>query len=428
MSGELSIDFFAKDPWFPSGIAQSFEPAADNVPEGFEAWRLHTKFSSHLFIWPSGNPNKIEWWRRAIPVGSGGKRWGDPPVFDGGKIEPLISENCPLYQLTEKSGREVIIALLPMDEKGVVRNLSELNSSHLNPAFGGIQVGKQDLILFFSKLDGTTADKLLKVAFEKGDQQEAQEICKSIGMVLGRFHCDALGSKSLPNDERQWNGRLKQLEERVQSNTLWRAPHSSSTLATITHRNFGLNSVRFIEDELSIDCSNIRVICAVFPPSRDFPALRDLASAYRSLAEICDINQIDQEQEILLRESIFEGWLLSAPKLITSHNALSSYRGGVPIWEYEQVLEEVAYSQASGNPISKRTKWWLEHVNRIQTQMYHSRTFAALSMISGVCAFFAPFSGHLIESLSDRLALSFALILSSIGFRWIYRRRAPPPY
>ena len=36
----------------------------------------------------------------------------------------------------------------------------------------------------------------------------------SIGMVLGRFHCDALGSKSLPNDERQWNGRLKQLEEK----------------------------------------------------------------------------------------------------------------------------------------------------------------------------------------------------------------------
>ncbi|MDP6099414.1 MAG: hypothetical protein QF566_04480, partial [Candidatus Thalassarchaeaceae archaeon] len=79
-------------------------------------------------------------------------------------------------------------------------------------------------------------------------------------------------------------------------------------------------------------------------------------------------------------------------------------------------------------PIAERTKWWLNHVNRIQAQMYRSRTFAALSLVCGVGAVLAPFAEQWVAPLSDRLSLAVALVLASLGSRWLYRRRAPPPY
>ncbi|HIH82621.1 MAG TPA: hypothetical protein HA340_01605, partial [Candidatus Thalassarchaeaceae archaeon] len=72
----------------------------------------------------------------------------------------------------------------------------------------------------------------------------------------------------------------------------------------------------------------------------------------------------------------------------------------MPIWEYEQVLEEVAIAQAMDEPIAERTKWWLNHVNRIQAQMYRSRTFAALSLVCGVGAVLAPFAEQWVAPLS----------------------------
>ena len=59
MSQQLSLESFENEPWFPCGIAQSLDPAASQVPEGFEAWRLHTKFGSHLFFWPTGDIESI---------------------------------------------------------------------------------------------------------------------------------------------------------------------------------------------------------------------------------------------------------------------------------------------------------------------------------------------------------------------------------
>ena len=68
------METFAKEAWFPVGIAQSIEPAASQVPEGFEAWRLHTTFDSHLLFWPTGDTDSIDWWQRVISqrVGRGG--------------------------------------------------------------------------------------------------------------------------------------------------------------------------------------------------------------------------------------------------------------------------------------------------------------------------------------------------------------------
>jgi len=410
------------------GIAQSIEPAASQVAEGFEAWRLHTSFDSHLLFWPTGDVDSIDWWKRVISVGGGGIIWGALPHFEEGKIERIESSKLPTFLLTENSGRKIIIRLLPLDEKGNGRILSELESPHLNSAFGGLQVGNKDLLLFFRQAEGKGADELLRVAIDGNDWIIATKICNRVGSVLGRFHSISLAKKAMPNDERKWNARLKQLEERVQSNTLWRAPHTNGTLATITHRNFSIGSVLIDEgDELIGDCHD-RLFNSILPPSRDYPAVRDLAAAYRSLAALCDKIKVEQENENLLRKALFDGWKSTAPRSITNSTTLDSYRGGVPIWEYEQVLEEAAIAQAMNEPIAERTRWWLNHVNRIQAKMYQSRTFAAISLICGVGAVFAPFAEQWLPSLSDRLYLMGALALSSLASRWLYRIRAPPQY
>ena len=428
MGEHLSMETFAKEAWFPVGIAQSVEPAASQVPEGFEAWRLHTSFDSHLLFWPIGNLDSIEWWQRVISIGGGGIRWGEPPNFDGGKIERIKSANLPTFLLTENSRRKITILLLPLDEKGNGRTLAELETSHLNSAFGGLQVGNKDLLLFFRQADGESAEKLLEESIDDGNFDSAREICFRVGTVLGKFHSIALAKKAMPNDERKWNNRLKKLEERVQSNTLWRAPHTHGTVATITHRNFSIKSVIIEQDDELIDNCHDIPLNSILPPSRDYPAVRDLASAYRSLASISEVKKISQDNEISLRKSLFEGWKFSAPKSITSPTTLDSYRGGVPIWEYEQFLEEAAMAQAMNQQIPERTKWWLNHVNRIQAEMYRSRSFAAISLICGIAALFAPFTEQWIQSLSDRIYLTGALLLSSLASRWFYRIRAPPQY
>jgi len=423
---DLSMETFAKEAWFPVGIAQSIEPAASQVPEGFEAWRLHTTFDSHLLFWPTGDTDSIDWWQRVISIGGGGDRWGEPPHFEGGVIERIKSSRLPKFLLTENSGRKITILLLPLDEKGNGRSLSEIESPHLNSAFGGLQVDNKDLLLFFREVEGERADKLLVESIDEKNFVSAGKICFRVGAILGKFHSISLTKKAMPNDERKWNSRLKELEERVQSNTLWRAPHTQGTVGTITHRNFRIESV--ILDEELIDSCHDGPFNSILPKSRDYPGVRDLAAAYRSLASLCDMKKVSQDNELLLRKSLFEGWKSTAPKSITSPTTLDSYRGGVPIWEYEQVLEEAAISQATNQEITERTKWWLNHVNRIQAEMYRSRSFAAISLICGVGALFTPFAEQWISSFSDRLYLTGVLLLSSVISRWFYRIRAPPQY
>ena len=93
------------------------------------------------------------------------------------------------------------------------------------------------------------------------------------------------------------------------SNTLWRAPHSYNTLATITHRNFGLQAVYIDGDEAVITCCHDGITNAILPKSRDYTVIRDLAAAYRSLAVLCDELGVSSGDELTLRKATFEGWI-----------------------------------------------------------------------------------------------------------------------
>ncbi len=429
MGPRLSVEQFSDADWFPSGIAQAIDPAAEQAPLGFEAWRLHTIHDSHLMVWPSGDLGEISWWQRMLPVGGGGKRWGEAPDLTSATVEKSEGWGGPTYEIRESSGRRLVAKILPLDECGHGRTLAELSSELLDSATGGIQWKGRDLVLFFRSESGKTAAELAATELTAGDFSGAMAICSESGGLLGRFHQIALDWRSLPNDQRRWNGRLKELEQRVVSNTLWRAPHSSDTRATISHRNFGLESVRIDEqgDYHLAGCFD-GVPNAILPRTCDFPVLRDVAAGYRSIARLTESQELSHIDEQRLRKAFFEGWRQEAPARARSSKALDSHKGGVPIWEYEQVLEEAASALAWGKEVPLRTGWWLDHVSRIQTSMYASRTLSAGSLACALGALFAPFSTQWVAALSDRIALTLALAGASLLLRWLYRQRAPPPY
>jgi hypothetical protein len=237
---------------------------------------------------------------------------------------------------------------------------------------------------------------------------------------------------ALPNDERRWNERLKRLEEQIVTNTLWRAPHSRDTHGTITHRNFGLDGVLLHDDEepTIANCAD-GVVNAILPPYQEVPAVRDLAAGYRSISRILsdsDQHEIPADLELRLRGALFTGWCATVPPSACSPAALDGHRGGVAIWEYEQVLEEVACALAWQKAVPARLIDWLSFVPHLQTSMYHSRTLSGLALVCGTAAATALFLPGAFDTLTERIAAVLGLSLCALLLRWAYRRRAPPPY
>ena len=444
----LTIEGLSEEAWFPKAAARALEPAAVKVPEGFEAWRLHTEFDSMLMAWPSGDIESADWWGRVIPVGGGGKRWGSPPELDGASFHRMEGMQEPTVRITQKEGSNLIAKILPLDGSGHARKLAEIGSDNLRVSVGGIQVSNRDLIVFYEETDCKTAFEVADEAIANGDFVAAADICQEAGAALGRFHCDALTYRSEPNDERRWNDRLKQLEDRLKTNTLWRAPHTKWTTLTLTHRNFGLELVDVIDEETCIvTCYFDGVPNAILPKSRGFPVVRDLAAGYRSISRLAEIHDLVydkwlgdghwrsqkptsvqlQETERYLRMRFFSGWRSEVNKVLNTSKSLDGNKGGVPVWEYEQVLEEIAFHRAWGLTTPDRVTWWMEHVNRIQAILGVNQTIGAVGyagIIASIGLFFVDFG------LTYDLKVAGIVGSALFGLLMLNRKtmRGPPPF
>ena len=432
LPSQLTIEILAEESWFPGGVVTALEPAAEQAPAGFEAYRLHTRWGTQLMLWPTGDSDSFDWWKSMLPVGGGGERWGEVPELAGATIERIDAWDGRCWRIRESSGGIMRAHFLPLDSCGHGRRLAGIASEVLEAAVGGLQWQGRDVLLIYRQQQGEAASDRLAKTIEEGDHTAAEQICQASGEALGRFHSDALAWLSLPNDERRWNQRLKRLEEQLVTNTLWRAPHSRDTHATITHRNFGLEGVLLHDDDepTIANCAD-GVINAILPPYQDVPAVRDLAAGYRSISSILSNaggHDIPADLELRLRRALFTGWCATAPSEATSAAALDGHRGGVAIWEYEQVLEEVACALAWKKEVPNRLTDWLSFIPHLQTSMYHSRTLSGLALVSGVSAATALFIPGVFESLSNRIAAAAVLSLCALFLRWAYRRRAPPPY
>ena len=165
---------------------------------------------------------------------------------------------------------------------------------------------------------------------DAADAAEAE--LHNAGMVLGRYHTKAENARLTPSDQSRWNARNQWLEETLRATFLWRAPFSKDQPCTLS-----LMDVRF--NDISGDSLRIgrtRLADALRIPVCEFPAMRDLASLIHDLSRLH--HDAGSNLELMpLRLALIEGWKSTAPPEWTSDDAFYSHRGGLAIWEYEQL-------------------------------------------------------------------------------------------
>ena len=193
-------------PWWPSGIIQSHDESS-----------VFTKWGTT----PLHVPNlSIDWWNELD------RSWGEWPEvneiteirndqhgiwLDIGDFEALV---CPI-----PTGNHSSRLAKNMKIAKAISNLVDL------PVAGSEKDG--DYVLIYSK-------------------QTPTEIT---GKSLAKLHNALIdGGWSTPNEEKNWNDRLKSAEDLLQTNTLWRAPHSKYTIGI---PKFNLQKMRVVPVSLN---------------------------------------------------------------------------------------------------------------------------------------------------------------------------------
>ncbi len=246
-----------------------------------------------------------------------------------------------------------------------------------------------------------------------------------LGQVLGRCHRVSAKRKCSASDQRSWNNRLKLLEGWTQANTLWRAPHTLSTHATIDLngpgvRDWIVSSEGVIIGMVEPSQSWVEVLL----PDKELPATRDIG---RILLDL-DRANLSHEDSKAARQVFIAGWKATAPRMWANRRVLDGHRGGISIWVYECLLIEVAEFKILGKGKSAELRERLLEVPRLERRMFLSRSISALGFCSrwlGIAMLLAPLWGMKNAILLIGLGIT-GLLLDRI-LVIVYRLRAPPP-
>ena len=408
--------------WYPKAIATGLR-SKDEAPTGFAAYRLSTRWGSLDLFAPLGVPNDDDWWSQ---VTTDAGWWGNAPDLSGAEISPLASDADWAWLAKLTSGEEYEIRCLPSDEHGNGRLLAELDCPLLRSAIGGLQYHGCDIILIMPAMTGNGADVVISelVAAEDGDSLNS--LAEKIGIALGQFAAVAGTAQRLPYTQRVWNDRLKKIEDLTKVNTLWRAPHSADSSGTITHRNMGLSIVEIDGEKIHFAGCRDGFFNGLLKPAKINPALRDLGAVFTSLGQ--HLSQLGAgHYEPGMRAALLTGWKSTAPVRWSSRSALDTHLGGVAIWEYEQHLQAMAWSQALGEKSPSHSKDWLGRVSRVQAEMFVDRIWSVAGLSALVVGLWFSLSFIFSGFDPNDLLIAFPAMLIGWLFKWKYNSRARPP-
>ena len=238
------------------------------------------------------------------------------------------------------------------------------------------------------------------------------------GAVLG-----ALEPWSTPPVERRWNDAMATVEQRLGTSTLWRAPHDRATV--------GLPDL-----ELSL---HSLVEGAEGPRFRPLPrtvdeALTDVVGRRPGLAHAMALEgeavEAGRASEAGGPEAWFNAWSEGAPASWSNPRAVSTYRGGLWIWRYANVMRWRGRALAwDDDDLQTATKAWLEDVDRLQARLGVLRMWRSLLWL-GAAGVAAAWYAHALGSLTQTasLALAGASIAVAAGGWLRYRAAEPGPF
>ena len=381
--------------WWPQGIAIS------SYEEALTSGELRTKWGT-VPCWDVGNCLDSSWWKQAKK-----DSWGILAELSPASIEILREdENRTLMQLDET--HLALAYSIPTSNRTSAlhrtANLqSVLMSTNLLLPIGGLLLGGNDALLIFphSKLTETTPEWL--------------------GQSLGEIQ-NKLAPSSSPNDQKRWNQRLKDLEDELKPNTLWRAPHTSTTV--------GIPSVR-IHPNWVVDVEGVQ---------RALPLNQSVSESLLcgterlpGLAEFIHLEGRLVEEKGYTSEQItvfFEHWKRHVPTSWTSRKALSTVLGGAWIWRYYDVLvvnaESVLYGDESRYESAQK---WLKDVSRLQAHLGVLRVWKSGVWV-GITTMIVAYYSWRLGSLTTVSSIALAAIggLISIGSNLLYWNKDPPAF
>ena len=173
-------------------------------------------------------------------------------------------------------------------------------------------------------------------------------------------------------DQKRWNNRLINLEEKLRANTIWRAPFSRKATCMLSLGDIRFKDILISEnDDYFIRLGPPRLADGLYKPDCEFPAIRDLSCLIQDLGRL--YYSIQSSIEIThLRKSLIEGWSDYAPPSWSSSDVFYTHKGGLAIWEYEQSLLDVLESTANQSGPPTPAVQIISKVIPFQKSMYNS--------------------------------------------------------
>ena len=406
--------------WRPSAMQVS--KTKGDSPSGFNSVRLVGNRISMDILEPIPI-NSLDDWNNVIfelDV------WGDVP---DPKVLEIISQSSHERGLLVEikcSGVEWLAEFLPWGSDNRIESRAINSHSSVDGPSGGYRWKEQDIIILRKVKDyrSNSNNELMQV-LKEGNKEIATSILYNSGKSLGLYHSSVVSIRETPMDQKRWNNRLIDLEEKLRANTIWRAPFSRKATCMLSLGDVRFHDILITEsDDYLLRLSPPRLADGLYKPVCEFPAIRDLSCLIQDLGRLyhetqCQIDIID------LRKSLIEGWIDSAPSSWSSPDVFYAHRGGLAIWEYEQSLLDVLESTANQSGAPSPAVQIISKVIPFQKSMYNSRTIAALAFIS-VFLGISTVINNPPTSFSDTIIPSFCIIFGYFAHSF-YRRLSPPP-
>ena len=414
-----------------SAPSQAWRPAAmvevdtDAIaPLGFTSHLMRgLRFRLNL-LEPKESLSTIEGW---IEATDDLEAWGELPN-EISNIEIKSTDRGPIYNITAENGNW--LAEIQPWGGSKIRPRSRIAPEGSDVPCGGYQFEEADLILIRRQHPSNVfANSVLVDHLERNDLDSATTLIHRCGSKLGEYHSLAEKEWTNPPDQRRWNERFGEIEQRLKAASLWRAPFTRGAPATLS-----LGDVRFSmfsedkEGKMILRLGPSRLANGLIETNLDLPGIRDLASLLHDLSRL-HYHTESTLQLSQLRSALISGWCSTAPPKWCSKRSLSAHTGGLVIWEYEQALLDVveAVSHQSGRPEPAVTL--IEKVPVLQKSLFSSRIISAASWIFLVLGSLSLYQ-WINLAIDDTIFFPLSPIVlfsTSLFFRHRYQSAAPPP-
>tara|TARA_Y100000766_G_scaffold277374_1_gene282674 strand:+ start:3010 stop:4188 length:1179 start_codon:yes stop_codon:yes gene_type:complete len=387
--------------WWPIGIAIS--SFADAQSDG----QIHTSFG-RTNIWDYESLQSPEGWHTSPEDGFVWGQW----ETDIKTVETISITPQGLILLLNSTTVAVIHPLHTGDDVSRLSRYEPWKNALLNVPIllpiGGWSVDDNDRVLLFPMHSTTPFD---------GSESAFLEIVEALGAVH-----TSLEPFATPNTERRWNDRLKDIEDKLKTLTMWRAPHSSST--------FGLPRLNLSVDSM-VDVDGKRMF---LPLSRSLSEhLLCESDRLPSLASLMMLEHQWARKEGLSeqqRQKLLDTWSKAVPSSWSSRNALSTVRGGAWVWRYHATILELAQAKAFNDEKSvKACEQWLRDVSRLQAHLGALRLWKSGQWV-GVTGLAVAFFSWKLATLTEGQSLVLATLSIAAGIvtNAVYRLKDPKPY